>query len=87
MKNKVENGEVIEAFEKIWKTTVTDYLYANDAFDLDLREGVAKDEIEAFITNALNQQRIQTIRDIRKWTKGKVVTKDKLREFLTKLEK
>lgn len=43
-------------FNKIWKHTITDYLYSDEAFDLDLRESVAKTEIELFISSELTRQ-------------------------------
>lgn len=44
-------------FEDLWKKSIYDYLYAEDRFDLDLRESVVKDEFKAFIAKELENER------------------------------
>jgi len=39
-----------------------------------------------WIEKALQQQREEMIRDMKNWTKGKKITKDKVREYLNKIK-
>ena len=84
-KSKVENGEVMEEFDKL-----TDELFGlGEIHTWKERER----RLKAFITNALNQQRVKLIKEIKKkiienygeW--GDPVVESDLIPFLTKLEK
>ena len=86
MKSKVENGEVIGEFrEKI----VPYLLMRMEGLNSGKKRDIEK--LEAFITNALNQQRELLLKEIRKYGAGGGYTALEVAdilesEFLTKLE-
>ena len=103
MKHKLENGEVIEAFRKqfdmafqVMASTLGHKVEVLKPTTNETRSLFQKD-IEAFITNALNQQRIQIAEMARGMKEEMKVSKidykwrikgwnDAIDEFLTKLE-
>jgi len=56
----------------------------NFTFDQWWKEG--RKELKEFIEFLLQQQREEIIRDMKNWTKGKRITKDKVREYLSKIK-
>jgi len=48
---------------------------------------LANTEVWFWFRESLKAQREETIRDIRKWSKGRNVTKDALRNYLNSLDK
>jgi len=46
---------------------------------------VGADKLIKLFETALDEQRKEIIKEIKDWTKGRNVTKDRLREFLNKL--
>ena len=86
MKSRVENGEVIEEFREFVKEWAI--------FTDDPREQEYQKMVEAFITNALNQQRNSIIKEAKKLQYNYKCpfgcthkNSEEIDEFLTKLEK
>ena len=69
--------------EEFYKKCVLRKKVANFEVDYILNPESMWEWIEA----ALKTQREETLRDIRKWTKGRNVTKDALRNYLNILDK
>lgn len=96
-KSKVENGEVIEEFRKKFPY-LSVHRYTTTDFNSSMSTSQCNEEVEAFITNALNQQRLELIGKVKEMRKPEEtdVTKVNLSqlygynqavdEFLTKLE-
>lgn len=88
IKSKVENGEVIEDYKSAF--IVSDEAQTHLSYPCYV--SAFQDEcFQDFITNALNQQRVQTVREIlNKWNELRPKTQIGIAdfyEFLTKLEK
>lgn len=93
MKNKVENGEVIE---ELLKDFIRETLTEGNNEPL-IRKAIRKNYlnlIEAFITNALQEQRINLIKEILESKEVNALGLElpfpvwqSFKEFLTKLEK
>ena len=65
-KSKVENGEVIDRFENdesLWIEVENDPSIGDSGF----RSELSFDRVKAFITNALNQQRLEIVGEIEKY--------------------
>jgi len=67
-----------------WEETFKKF-YDNNEVGGSSRWLVTPSTVRIFISNLLSSQKQELIHDIRKWTKGKIVTKDKLKEYLNNL--
>lgn len=81
--------KVLKEFEKKLSSVLGEYLLLDTLFregktienPKEHRDAIFRD-MSDFVTQSLLTQREEIIRSIKKWTKGRTVTKDSLRNYL-----
>ena len=79
MNNKQKSRE---KFERKLETILGGYCWSCDGGD----GGYSFEDVLEFIDKALSQHTEDIVRKIKNWTKGKTVTKDKLRNYLNQIK-